>query len=79
MLSKDGNRTRMMFSKKKLSFNGSALPPSCKPQAKGGVTTRKRCAVAQILLLYWATATLDKLWYQKPAQMPTSFGTAWNS
>ena len=29
-----------------------------KPRAKGGVTTRKRRAVARILLLYWATGAL---------------------
>ena len=30
--------------------------PFYKPRVNCGAMTRKRCAVAQILLLYWATA-----------------------
>ena len=55
MLSKDGSRTRMMFSKKKLSQLLRAAP-FYEPQAKNGARTGKRRAVAQILLLYWARA-----------------------
>ena len=39
-------------------FNGSVLSPLL-AQVKGGARTGKQCSVAQILLLYWATAALD--------------------
>ena len=56
--------------------------PFYKPQAKGRAGTGKRHAVAQILLLDWATVALAMPWKalgRKPAQMPLSFGTAQSS
>jgi len=57
MLSKDGSHTRMMFLKKKLP-KWLRATPFYKTQAKGGARTGERRALAQTLLLYWATAAL---------------------
>ena len=57
LLSKDGSHTWIMFSKKKLS-QWLCATPFYQPQAKDGARTGKRRAVAQIPLLYWATAAL---------------------
>ena len=69
----DGSRAQILFSKKKLFgrqlhtnnvleeeafFLQLRATPLFKPQAKGEARTGKRRAVAQILLLYWATVAL---------------------